>query len=529
MGDVLNGRYSVIEIISEDRLYKAMDTATGSFVAVKKWKSKDQSFNNELSALMSVTHPAIPRFADCFYIDGYSYIAEEWIEGDTLASAAVFPVITDFALSCAEFLCSLTADKNSMRVHGDIKPSNIIVKDGKAFFIDFESSVKIEKKRGGRENTGKAQNNRADTLRLASEYFTAPEVFFGKLTPQSDIYSVGMVLAWMLGGFDDDGPDTDRISDLCVLKPIIRKCTAPDAKNRFPDAQALLKTLKKVCGGNENIKNVKDIHSGPYESARRFSLYIDCNVCFGWELACSAALFFGMKTCIMALTERTQRKLKYYAENDRYYDEEYAEEEAVPYMLNYRSLYQRNAEAWHANGLIHRTDVCDNLYYSGTRLIDELEPENEVCISDIVNWGRANFDCMIFITDRYDDKPAVKNLTSSCDYTIATPLANVDDIEACRNYYERFGGHVLYAAWEYNEKSSLPEESIALIVGADRYLGCVSHNDNRTAKRNYIGKMLPIFGSGLYSEEENTQYINIINRLFHNAYGTAEYAEGVTV
>ena len=62
MNDVLNGRFSIIEIISEDRLYKTVDTATGSLVAVKKWKSGDQSYEKELSALTSFRHPSVPCF-----------------------------------------------------------------------------------------------------------------------------------------------------------------------------------------------------------------------------------------------------------------------------------------------------------------------------------------------------------------------------------------------------------------------------------------------------------------------------------
>lgn len=39
MLDVCNGRFSVLEIILEDRLYKTVDTATGSLAAVKRWES----------------------------------------------------------------------------------------------------------------------------------------------------------------------------------------------------------------------------------------------------------------------------------------------------------------------------------------------------------------------------------------------------------------------------------------------------------------------------------------------------------
>ena len=43
MNDVLNGRFTIIETVSEDRLYKAVDTATGQMAAVKKWVNGDSA------------------------------------------------------------------------------------------------------------------------------------------------------------------------------------------------------------------------------------------------------------------------------------------------------------------------------------------------------------------------------------------------------------------------------------------------------------------------------------------------------
>ena len=81
MLDVCNGRFSVLEIILEDRLYKTVDTATGSLAAVKRWESGDSSFENELSALTSIRPPSVPQFICSFEEEGFRYIAEEWLDG----------------------------------------------------------------------------------------------------------------------------------------------------------------------------------------------------------------------------------------------------------------------------------------------------------------------------------------------------------------------------------------------------------------------------------------------------------------
>ena len=512
MNDVLNGRFSIIEIISEDRLYKTVDTATGSLVAVKKWKSGDQSYEKELSALTSFRHPSVPCFICNFEEEGCQYIAEEWLDGMPPERNLSWEALKDFAISAASFLSFLATDVENIRIHGDIKPSNLIVKEGRVCFIDFESSI-ITRIYASDSNAPDAafQINRQKIVRLSSESFSAPEIFYGRACVQSDIYSLGMVLAWMLDGVDMNRADLYRIPNDCPLKSIVTKCIAFDIQDRYQNAEELLSDLNQI----KKIPQINLSSAQPYNPAVRFSLYVDCNVCFAWELAGTAASSFGMKTCILALTDRTQRKLDYYTVNDKYYGEESVEEDTQPYLFDYRSLYKRDAEAWHAKGLIHRREDCGNLYYSGNRLPDELEADNELCITDLAEWGNINFDCIIFITDRYDDKSAVKNLTANCGYTIATPLANIDDIEACKNYYERFGGNVLYAAWEFNAKCSLPEESIMLMVGEDKYLGAVSHDDERNYKRNFVGKIRPIFHPD--GNENNKQYINIINHLFNAA------------
>ena len=114
MLDVCNGRFSVLEIILEDRLYKTVDTATGSLAAVKRWESGDSSFENELSALTSLRHPSVPQFICSFEEGGFSLgglvfeCAEKGRKIDLSFDAALedlegrFSEITGFSLEGAD-------------------------------------------------------------------------------------------------------------------------------------------------------------------------------------------------------------------------------------------------------------------------------------------------------------------------------------------------------------------------------------------------------------------------------------------
>ena len=497
MKDILNGRFSILETITENRLYKAVDTATGKMTAVKKWIKEDSYYEAELKALKAFKHLDVPQFICSFEEEGEKFIATEWLDGAPPLQFSTPMETIDLAVKIAEFVSVLTSSLSY--IHGDIKPSNLIVQNGKVYFIDFECSVPLEIEKN---------ENMQDTIKITGKYFTAPEVFYGNQCLQSDIYSIGAVIAWMLGGVDENGINLSKIAADSNLKAVVKKCTAYRAKNRYKTAEELIFDLKA-------LKSSAEINVVPSrkQNGVKFSVYIDCNVFFAWELAEVAATYFGMKTCVMAVSPRTQRKLDYFADMEKNYGTQNVEEEILPYFFSSESLFKKDAEKWLSKGLINKaSEGEEKLFYSGTRFIGEAEPENESYVSDLVKWGKENFDCVIFVTDRYDDKPAVKNLAAECDYTIATPLANVDDIEACKDYYESLGGNVLYSVWEYNEQSSLPEKSIMFMVGEENYIGAIFYSDEKNYKRNFAGKIQPIFKTD--GKEEQAGYVKIINRLF---------------
>ena len=124
-------------------------------------------------------------------------------------------------------------------VHGDINPDNILVtKSGSFMLAGFGIRRCVEKSWGARP--------RGD--------FDAPEVYEGgKFTPQSDIFSLGMVMAYILNG--GSLPTGKNISILSGVDPaladIIRKATAYDPTERYSAANEMRLALESEEIGRE--------------------------------------------------------------------------------------------------------------------------------------------------------------------------------------------------------------------------------------------------------------------------------------
>jgi eukaryotic-like serine/threonine-protein kinase len=207
------GRYEIVSLVGEGgmgRVYKALDPAIGRTVAIKTlnvdlepelFEEFKQRFFREARTAGRVQHPNVVTIYDVGESGGTSFIAMEYVEGQTLREIldAEKALKVDAACRIASDVASgLAAAHRQNIVHRDVKPSNIMVGPGGAVkLMDFGIARLPE---GMRTRTG---------LVLGSPSYIAPEQIVGHpLDGRYDLFSLGVVLYEMLAGavpFRGDG------------------------------------------------------------------------------------------------------------------------------------------------------------------------------------------------------------------------------------------------------------------------------------------------------------------------------------
>ncbi len=246
-------------------VYRARDHSSGSVVALKilQEAATSERFSREAQLLAELRHPAIVRYVDHGVAGLHGpYLAMEWLEGETLAARLRREPIEagDSLMIASRVGDALALAHGRGVVHRDVKPSNILLVDGRpdrAKILDF----------GVARQSGPASTMVTMTgAVLGTPGYMAPEQARGdrRIDGRADVFSLGCVLFQCLTGraaFSAKAPlavlaklildDTPR---LCEYRPelpeeldeLVTSMLAKEPDDRPSDLAELASALARV-------------------------------------------------------------------------------------------------------------------------------------------------------------------------------------------------------------------------------------------------------------------------------------------
>ena len=277
-GRFLNGRYQLVRLLKKGEMgevYTAKDVLHRDFVIIKKTRAE------EARILSGLCHPGIVRYLDAFpeaepfgaVSSGHKagaasnsvFLVEEYVPGETLTSYVEKngPLPEEETIGLGLQICEILSYLHSLDppvIYRDLKPDNLMLQpDGKVKLIDFgiaREYVKWEDQ---------------DTNHFGTRGYAAPEQYgesHAQSDARSDLYGLGMVLAYLLTGVDpariaaeEEGEQASKLevesrrlvnrealkkAASQALLQLLLKCTEAEPFRRYQSAEVVAYELKKL-------------------------------------------------------------------------------------------------------------------------------------------------------------------------------------------------------------------------------------------------------------------------------------------
>ena len=283
--DILNkgqqfGSYIILDSLGSGgmgEVYLARDTRLDRTVALKvlspdisQDKRRMQRFRQEAKVASSLNQPNILTVFEFGEVDGLTFLATEYIDGETLrdhleAKRLKLSEIVDISI---QVLAALDAAHEARIVHRDIKPENVMLRrrDGVVKVLDFGLAKVTEHKYSSLEHDSDPE--------AITEFRTAPGVIMGtinymspeqakasEIDERTDIWSMGVIMYEMVTGKipfrgsttshtivqileKDPVPLTKLVKAPVELERIVMKAIAKKPVERYQTAKDMLADLR---------------------------------------------------------------------------------------------------------------------------------------------------------------------------------------------------------------------------------------------------------------------------------------------
>jgi serine/threonine protein kinase/Tfp pilus assembly protein PilF len=255
MIDETISHFRVIEKLGEGGMgvvYKAIDTRLDRPVALKFLPDKIakdsqalERFRREARAASALNHPGICTIYDIGEHDGRTFIAMEFIDGETLRShirgmALPLEETLKLGIQIAE---ALDAAHTEGIIHRDIKPANIFVtKRGQAKVLDFGLAKLVPKgiAKADADFGGEVSDSTSivGIISGTPSYMSPEQVRGDNLDGRTDIYSLGLLLYEMATGRQAFSGGTGGV----IIEAVLTRSTIP-ARTINPDIPPQLEEI----------------------------------------------------------------------------------------------------------------------------------------------------------------------------------------------------------------------------------------------------------------------------------------------
>lgn len=243
VGDLIDGRFAIEHLARSGgmgHVYRSKDLVTGEAVALKVLQSAGATprayFDREVEALRIARLPGVVRYvAHGSTPHEQPYLAMEWLEGETLTERLARSALSvaDSVDVVGRIAATLGAIHRQGIVHGDLKPSNLLLVGGaidRVTLIDF----------GIARLPGVRREGPTPGVLLGTPEYMAPELVRGdeEVDARVDVFALGAVLFRCLTGrtpFQGAGA-------LAVLAKVLLEAP-PALRDIRPDAPAALEAL----------------------------------------------------------------------------------------------------------------------------------------------------------------------------------------------------------------------------------------------------------------------------------------------
>ena len=197
----------------------------------------------EAEILDKLDHEHIVKLKDAFIEDYRGYLVLDFVSGESLKTITdrrgpqPEEAVIDWAIQVLDILSYMHSLTPSL-VHRDITPDNLMLQeDGFIKLVDFNVAYQVD--------------SSATATVVGKHAYIPAEQFRGKPTPQSDIYSLGGTMFYLLTGKEPEpisqsSPQNHRDDVSTELDSIVMKATASRLDERYANVEAFKADLLKL-------------------------------------------------------------------------------------------------------------------------------------------------------------------------------------------------------------------------------------------------------------------------------------------